>query len=32
MPQRSRIRDIIQELQEVCSSNNEIHFQYRELL
>ena len=30
MPQRSRIRDIIQELQEVCSSNNEIHFQYIE--
>ena len=30
MPLRSRIRDIIQELQEVCSSNNEIHFQYIE--
>lgn len=30
MPQRSRIRDIIQELEEVCSSNNEIHFQYIE--
>ena len=30
MSRQSRIRNIIQELEEVCSSNNEIHFQYIE--
>jgi len=30
MSRRSRIRNIIQDLEEVCSSNHEIHFQYIE--